>query len=67
MAAKGAPKWSKGCPRDPKRAQSRSMGEKDVEGHPKGNKKSHNYIHINKIYANYRSTAIKRPASNIMG
>ena len=33
--------------------------------HPKESNKSQNYIHVNKIYANSRSTAIQQPASNV--
>ena len=51
-----------GCPRDRQETQSRPNGAKQVEGHPKESRKSHNYIHINNIYANSQFTAIPRPA-----
>ena len=63
MATQGAPKWSKGCPKGPKGTPKSAQGEeKEVERHPKENNKSQTYIHIHKIYANSRSTAIQRPA-----
>ena len=64
MASQGVPEWSKGCPKALKRSPKSAQGEKKrVEGHPKEANKAQNYIHINKIYANSRSTAIQRPAS----
>ena len=65
MATQGAPKWSKGCPRDPKGSPKSSQGQQnEPQRHPKESNKSQNYIHINEIYPNSRSTAIQRPASN---
>ena len=49
MASQGVPKWSKGCPRGPKRnPKTFQGGEKEVERHPKESKKSQNYVHIKK-------------------
>ena len=50
----------KGTQKEPTEAQS---GEKEVERHGKETNKSQDYIHINKAYANSRSTAIQPPAS----
>ena len=66
MAFQGVPAWSKGCPKGPKKSPKSAQGKKKgAEGHPKEANKSQNYIHTNNIYANSRSTAIQRPASNI--
>ena len=67
MAFQGVPKWSNGCPKGPKKSPKSAQGKKKgVEGHPKEANKSQNYIHINEIYANSRSTAIQRPASKLI-
>ena len=67
MATQGSSKWSKGCPKGPKGTPKAAQGKKkEVERHPKENSKSQTYIHIHKVYANSRCTAIQRPASNII-
>ena len=48
----------KGSPKSPEGEQN------EFQRHPKETNKSENYIHINKIHANSRSTAIQRPTSN---
>ena len=74
MGAKVTPRTALGSPRCPqgthqhcKGAKGRSKSpqgeQKDFQRHPKETNKSQNYIHLNKIYANSRSTAIQRPAS----
>ena len=66
MSSQGVLKWSKGCRKEPKKSPKSAQGKKkSVEGHPKEANKSHNYIHMNKMYTNSRSTAIQRPASII--
>ena len=47
----------KGSPKSPEGEQNK------FQRHPKETKKSENYIHINKIHTNSRSTAIQRPTS----
>ena len=48
----------KGSPKSPQGEQN------ELQRHPKETNKSQNYIHINKIQANSRSTAIQRPTSS---
>ena len=61
------PKVVQGLPKETqKEAKVGPRKEKRIEGHPKEAKKSQNYIHANQIYANCRSTAIQRTASNII-
>ena len=55
------PPASQGSQREPKSAQGQ---QNELQRHPKETTKLQNYIHINEIYANSRSTAIQRPASN---
>ena len=55
---------SKGTQKEPKVGpRSKKVGRRAPKGGQQSNK-SQNYIHINEIYANSRSTAIQRPASN---
>ena len=65
LGAQGAPTGPTGIPREAKGGPKWSQGnQNESQRRPKESNKSQNYIHINKIYANSRSTAIQRPASN---
>ena len=57
---KAAQRLPKGSPKSPQGKQN------ELQRHPKETNKSQNYIHINKIHANSRSTAIQRPASSYL-
>ena len=66
MACQGVPTWSKAVQRDTQGAQSqpkeRQRGLNDTQRRPTDHKYIH--IHINKIFANSRSTPMQRPPSN---
>ena len=60
MAFQGVPKWSKGCPRGPKKIPKSAQEEKKgVEGHPKEANKAQNiYTQKNiRIFQIHRLTA----------
>ena len=69
LGAQGAPNGpteSQGSQREAKVTPRRAPWEPKVsqrvpKGHPKETNKSQNYIHINKLHADSRSTAIQRP------
>ena len=64
IATEGDPKWSKGCPRESKKNSKSFPGKEiEVERHPMESDKIQNCMHVNKIQANSRSTAIQLPAS----
>ena len=63
----GRAPWEPEAPqRVPKGSPKSTQGEQnELQRRPKETNKSENYIHVNKIQANSRSTAIQRRTSNI--
>ena len=62
--AKESPLGAQGAPKAPKRGRKVAPGNKmRSQSQAKETNKTQNYIHINKIHANSRSTAIQRPTS----
>ena len=55
MATEGAPKWSKRCPKIPKRSPKTGSGEANsIENHSKETIKNHTQIHIGTIVSNFQ-------------
>ena len=64
MTPRSAPWEPKVPPRLPKGSSKSAQGEqRELQRQSNETNKSQNYIHINKIHANSRSTAIQRPTS----
>ena len=64
--AKEGPLGAQGAPRLPKESPKSPQGEqRELQRQSTETNKSQNYIHIDEIHANSRSTAIQRPTNNI--